>query len=96
MRLLAVKVPGQKGPVSKKPLFKIQAIVRCSQAARLLFSRISCGFPSLRVHVPVFSPPDVTSSPALNEIRKFVGKMVGNLVASPKQFVRWYVRRMPF
>ena len=54
MRLLAVKVPGQKGPVSKKPLFKIQAIVRCSQAARLLFSRISCGFPSLRVHVPVF------------------------------------------
>ena len=34
MRLLAVKVPGQKGPVSKKPLFKIQAIVRCSQAAR--------------------------------------------------------------
>jgi hypothetical protein len=34
----------------------------------------------------------VTSSPALNEIRKFVGKMVGNLVASPKQFVRWYAR----
>ena len=30
MRLLSVKVPGQKGPISKKPLFKIQAILRCA------------------------------------------------------------------
>ena len=63
MRLLSVRVPGEKGAVSKAPLFKIQA------------------------HV---SPPDVSSSPPLTEIRKVVGKMVGNLVSSPKQFVRWY------
>jgi hypothetical protein len=36
MRLLSVKVPGQKGPVSKKPLFKIQAILRCAHKLSFL------------------------------------------------------------
>ena len=35
MRLLSVKVPGQKGPISKKPLFKIQAILRCAELSFL-------------------------------------------------------------
>jgi dynein heavy chain len=35
-------------------------------------------------------PPDIGSTPPVTEIRKVIGKLVGNIVSTPKQFVRWY------
>ena len=36
-------------------------------------------------------PPDIGSTPPVTEIRRVIGKLVGNIVSTPKLFVRWYI-----